>query len=137
MFAVRTSVRENLLDEEQMRRLGITRQSVAEGLRSKLRGWIVEDSRRVIAFSLADRETSSIFALFVTPEFQGLGHGSRLLDAAVDWLWRQGKQCIELSTGARSQAVGFYERRGWRKVELLKSGEWRMALRARWARVRD
>jgi len=125
MFDVRTSVRENLLNEEQMRQLGITRDSVAAGLRSNLKGWIIEQDGQAAGFSLADRNTSSIFALFVRPEFERRGLGSALLQAAVSWLWGEGKERIRLSTGARSHAVQFYEKRGWNKIDI-KNGEWQM-----------
>ena len=50
---------------------------------------VAEFNRQVVAFSIADRQSGSIFALFVLPEYEGKGIGSRLLNTAVEWLWQK------------------------------------------------
>jgi GNAT superfamily N-acetyltransferase len=51
--------------------------------------------------------------LFVHPEAQGRGYGSALHDVMLAWLLQQGAQRLWLGTGPGTQALGFYQRRGW------------------------
>ena len=128
MFHVRTSVKENHLSEAQLAHLGITPQSVVAWLNEGIAGWVAEEGGQVVGFSLADSRDASIFALFVLPTHEHRGHGSRLLTAAVEWLREKGSGTISLKTGMRSSAVAFYERRGWRKTQVLPSREVQMVL---------
>ena len=111
---VRTSVVENHLSVAQMAELGITPESIIAEMESGDLGcWVAEDVGRVIAFSMADRRDASIFALFVLPDHEGRGHGTRLLDACERWLRAQGHRSASLTTGRGTKAHDFYLRRGW------------------------
>jgi GNAT superfamily N-acetyltransferase len=111
---VRTSVAENHLSVAQMAELGITPESIIAEMESGDLGcWVAEDVGRVIAFSMADRRDASIFALFVLPDHEGRGHGTRLLDACERWLRAQGHRSASLTTGRGTKAHDFYLRRGW------------------------
>jgi GNAT superfamily N-acetyltransferase len=83
---VRTSVAENLLTREQLDERGITEASIAASFLADSKGWVALSADEVVAFSIADRASRSIFALFVMPQFERRGLGSRLLDLALDWL---------------------------------------------------
>lgn len=110
---VRTSVTENHLSVAQMAERGITPQSVVQALRSHAKGWVAESCGQVVGFCIADRETGSIFGLFVLPGFDGRGIGPRLLDLGVAWLWESGAERIWLETREGTRAETFYARRGW------------------------
>jgi GNAT superfamily N-acetyltransferase len=125
---VRFAVRENAMTPEQLLALGITPDSVAASLLADRRGWVAEDAGRIVAFSMADRATSSIFALFVLPEYERKGLGRLLLDRAVRWLWEQDTDLLWLNTGAGTRAAGFYQRAGWRLVGTDANGELRFEL---------
>jgi GNAT superfamily N-acetyltransferase len=111
LWRVRHAVRENTLtpgrigDEELFREIEETG-----------RGWVVEVDGEVVAFAIGNARSGNVWALFVDPSAQGAGHGSRLHDTMVAWLWSQGLRTLWLSTGNDTQARGFYERRGWRNV---------------------
>lgn len=120
---VRASVRENLQTPEQLMAMGITPASVAASLTAECRGWVAEHSGRIVAFPIADGEASSIFALFVLPEYEGRGLGGQLLAAAVRWLWDQHTDLIWLTTGPGTRAARFYERAGWRHTATDAKGE--------------
>lgn len=122
---VRTSVTENLLTREQLAARGITDESVAASFEQDSKGWVAVDDSRVVAFSIADRASRSIFALFVLPDYEGRGLGSRLLDLAVAWLWDNGADRIWLTTGPGTRAARFYERRGWRLASVGTDGQLR------------
>jgi GNAT superfamily N-acetyltransferase len=110
---VRTSVVENSLTVEQLDERGITEASVAASFLANSKGWVAMRQEEIVAFSIADRASQSIFALFVLPAYEGQGIGSRLLDLALGWLWENGAERVWLTTGAGTKAVRFYEKRGW------------------------
>jgi GNAT superfamily N-acetyltransferase len=111
---VRTAVAENHLSIEQMAARGITRERIIHDLTArKLRGWVAEDTGRIVAFSMAYAEDGKVFALFTLPGFEGRGCGSLLLDEALAWLKSLGHERAWLSTGRGTRAQAFYERRGW------------------------
>lgn len=96
------------------------------------RGWVVEEEGVVVAFAIADAHGANVWALFVDPRAAGRGHGSRLHDTMVEWLWTHGLSTLWLSTGADTRARGFYERRGWRCSGPCGHGEVRLELTYAW-----
>ncbi len=115
---VRTAVRENHLSVEQMADRGITQQgTIAELEAGHLGCWIAEDQGRIVAFSMADRRTGNIFALFTLPGFEGRGYGSALLACCEDDLRARGFSDALLDTAPDTIAYRFYLRRGWREYK--------------------
>ena len=117
LFAVRTSVHENHLDLAQLADRGVTPASIAEMIAGHdSRAWVREENGAVVAFTMADARTGTVFELFVHPEAQHRGHGRSLLRAAEDWLFDAGWETIWLQTGRdpRIRAHGFYRAAGWR-----------------------
>jgi len=113
MFDIRVSVRENPATRQQLHDLGINEQSVAAAITAAGSGWIAEEEERAVGFTIANRLEGSIFALYVRPEFEERGHGERLLDAAVRWLFSQKWERLTLTTGPNTRAHRFYLKRGW------------------------
>jgi GNAT superfamily N-acetyltransferase len=119
LFAVRTSVRENHLDLAQLAERGVTPGSIAAMLAAgDAAAWVVEEGGRVVAFSMADAQVGTVFALFVGPGSERRGHGRRLLAAAERWLFSAGWETIWLQTGREPQlrAHRLYAAAGWRLV---------------------
>jgi GNAT superfamily N-acetyltransferase len=111
---VRTSVRENHLSIEQLKDRGITKESIARQMRKgELGCWVVVVNGKVIGFSMAERDTANIWALFVLPEHEGQGHGTPLLEACESWLSSLGHKEAHLDTGKITRAAEFYRRKGW------------------------
>ena len=127
MFHVRTSVSENLLSVDQLAERGITPESVAASLATSAKGWVAEFDGRVVGFAIADLAAVSIFALFVLPEHERKGLGSRLLELAVERLQIEGN-VIWLTTAADSRALAFYRRRGWIIAGTEPNGSLRLEL---------
>ncbi|HEU4522941.1 MAG TPA: GNAT family N-acetyltransferase [Thermoanaerobaculia bacterium] len=126
LFAVRTSVRENHLDLAQLAERGVTFESVTAGIDSAAsRTWVAEEGGRVCGFCIADGESGSISALFVSPDFEGRGCGRRLLQTAEDWLAAAGFREIWLQTGQEpdNRAHGFYRAAGWRMTGPADHGD--------------
>ena len=116
LFEVRTSVSQNHLDMQQLLERGVTHESIAEMIAGDFsRTWVIEIDGQVRAFSMADARDGSVFALFVSPGFEGRGLGRALLEAAEAWLFSRGWESIWLNTGKelenRSHSV--YRTAGW------------------------
>ena len=120
---VRRSVRENRLVSGV-----ITDDEVLEMMQTHGRGWVVEEGGEVVAFAFGDARDGNIWALFVDPDHERRGHGRRLHDEMLRWLWAQGLQRLWLSTTPATRAQGFYEAAGWRAVGTIEHGEIRFEI---------
>ena len=127
IWRVRYAVVENTLARGRIEDDEVIGQLEASG-----RGWVVEEDGEIVAFAIGDARGANVWALFVDPRAQGRGHGSRLHDTMVEWLWTNGLATLWLSTGADTQARGFYERRGWRCTVAAGADPVRLELTNAW-----
>lgn len=125
LIEVRGAVKENILTSH------IPPERIITGLETRGKGWVAEHEGRVIGFSMADREESMIWALFLLPEWEGQGVGRMLLDRAVGWLCGEGSERIWLTTEPGSRAEGFYVHLGWVPMGMTDKGEVRFELQCR------
>lgn len=121
---VRRAVRENRLVS-----LVVTDEDVRHAIAETGRGWVIEQQGEIVAFAVGNAQTGNIWALFVDPDHEGRGHGRRLHDAMVAWLWSQGLDRLWLSTEAGTRAERFYESAGWQRAGIMASGEISFELR--------
>jgi GNAT superfamily N-acetyltransferase len=117
MHRVRLSVRENRLASP------ITEADYRPAIEQTGRGWVVEVEGVVEAFAVGNRVTGNIWALFVEPAHERQGHGRRLHDVTVQWLFAQGADRLWLSTEPHTRAQRLYESAGWSPTGILGSGE--------------
>jgi GNAT superfamily N-acetyltransferase len=122
---VRHSVTENRLTSSV-----ISDEEVVCAIERTGRGWVVEIDGQVVGFAIGNAETGNIWALFVEPEHEGQGHGRRLHDEIVDWLWSRGLKRLWLTTSQHTIAQRFYELSGWQHAGVLPSGELLFELQA-------
>jgi len=121
---VRHCVRENVLTSRV-----ITEAEVIDYLERFGRGWVVVDARdEVIGFAIGDARDGNIWALFVDPKHEGRGHGRRLHDTMVAWLFSRGLTRLWLGTDPHTRAERFYRQAGWIDRGLLPNGERRFEL---------
>ena len=128
IWRVRYAVSENTLAPGRIGNDEVIAQLEATG-----RGWVVEERGEIVAFAIGDASGANVWALFVHPGAEGRGHGSRLHDTMVEWLWTNGLTTLWLTTGAHTRARGFYERRGWRCTAALDDGQVRLELTNAWS----
>lgn len=120
---VRRSVRENRLISGV-----VTDDEVLAMMQVHGRGWVVEDAGEIVAFAFGDARDGNIWALFVHPDHDRRGHGRRLHDEMVSWLWSRGLQRLWLSTDPGTRAERFYRAAGWRDTGTAAHGEIRFEL---------
>ena len=118
MHRVRLAVRENRLISAI-----VTESDYVPAIEETGRGWVAEHDGRIVGFAIGNARIGNIWALFVHPEHEGLGHGRRLHDAMVDWLLSKGLSRLFLGTAPGTRAQRFYEAAGWKYVGLLPGGE--------------
>ena len=102
---VRTSVVENAMTREQLEARGITEESIAASFLADSKGWVAVVDDEIAGFSIADRDSGSIFALFVLPVHERRGIGGRLHDLALSWLWNNGAGRVWLTTDPSTKAA--------------------------------
>lgn len=84
---------------------------------------VSEDDDGIQGFVCANHQTGYVWALFVIDAAQGRGHGTALLDAALERLREAGHRQAFLTTGRDTRAAGFYQARGWRRTGEDLRGE--------------
>jgi len=126
---VRASVRENRLVSTV-----ITDEDVRRAIEETGRGWVVEADGEVVAFAIGNATDGNVWALFVHPDHERRGHGRRLHDAMVAWLWSRGLERLWLTTQPGTRAEKFYAAAGWVRTGLASRGEVRFELRSPAAR---
>jgi GNAT superfamily N-acetyltransferase len=94
IWRVRYSVSENRLRPGR-----ITNEDLRRELEDTGRGWVIEVDDSIEAFAIGNARTGNIWALFVLPQAQGRGYGSRLHYVMVSWLREQHVPLLWLTTG--------------------------------------
>ena len=118
MFHVRISVIENHLSREEMRRIGITENVVADLIEKSRCAWVATDDEKIIGFSMILPDEGCLFAAFVLPEYEGRGIGRRLVELAENELFRH-HEIAWLETDKQSRAAKFYIQLGWgNKIDI-------------------
>jgi ribosomal protein S18 acetylase RimI-like enzyme len=75
----------------------------------------------VAAFAPDERGSVYINNLHARPDRKGLGAGSALLDAVAQWGRAIGARAMHLKVlETNTPAIGFYESRGWRRVDRVQ-----------------
>jgi GNAT superfamily N-acetyltransferase len=119
MIEIRLSVNENVLSDPTR----ITSQMYEDYCFKIGKGWVCEDNGKVIGFSCACKEDSSIWALFIRPEYEGKGVGKTLLRLATTWLFSLSFDTVTLSTTINTRADMFYTAQGWIRVSMKDEEE--------------
>ena len=124
LHRVRMQVRENKLSDPAK----VTFNDYAQMLEHNGAGWLCEAAGEVVGFAIADIKHSSIWALFVLPEWEGRGIGKKLHDMMVSWCFASTPlEYLWLTTDPGTRAEAFYQKAGWVPTGI-ENGEIRFEL---------
>jgi GNAT superfamily N-acetyltransferase len=118
MHRIRVAVRENRLAT-----MVLSEADYVPEMESTGRGWVAEEDGRIVGFAIGNATNGNIWALFVDPDYEKRGHGRRLHDEMVAWLWSQGLKRLWLTTSPGTRAQYFYESAGWCRTGATPHGE--------------
>ena len=116
---VRNSVKENTLSNPLL----VTEKDYQEFLTERGKGWVCEIENQIIGFAIADLRDNNIWALFLKPEFEGKGIGTKLQNLMLNWYFENGKENVWLGTSPNTRAEKFYTESGWVKNGMHGSKE--------------
>ena len=116
---VRNSVKENTLSNPLL----VTEKDYQEFLTERGKGWVCEIENQIIGFAIADLRDNNIWALFLKPDFEGKGIGTKLQNLMLNWYFENGKENVWLGTSPNTRAEKFYTESGWVKNGMHGSKE--------------
>lgn len=115
IFDIRVRTWHNSHGGEELKRMGITHDSVREMMLTTHRGWLAESDGVPVGFVMGDQTTGEMWVIAVLKEFENRGIGRSLMRLVEDWLVSEGCDELWLTTDPDEnfRAVGFYQRLGW------------------------
>ena len=116
---VRNSVKENMLSNPAL----VSDEDCEEFINVRGKGWVCEIDNRIVGFAIADLKEHNIWALFLHPDFEKKGIGSKLHDTMLDWYFSQTETTVWLGTAPNTRAEQFYRKIGWKEVGMHGKGE--------------
>ena len=116
---VRNSVKENTLSDPSV----VTDTDCELFLTVKGKGWVCLINNEVIGFSIVDLTDQNVWALFLQPEFEGIGIGRKLMDILLEWYFSVTNDTIWLGTAPGTRAEQFYLKYGWKIIGMHGKGE--------------
>ena len=130
---LRGRTRENAFSAEDLRALGITRESWSNGIRDDaLPGVVALADGELAGYCFGDRDSGEIMVLALLPAYEGRGIGRALLDQVMRMLRALGHERLFLSCAADPgvRSHGFYRRLGWEPTgEIDPAGDKVLAYR--------
>lgn len=131
---VRNSVKENVLSNPGL----VTDRHCEEFLTQRGRGWVCEVNKVIVGFAIADLKENNIWALFIHPDFEGRGIGTKLHKIMMDWYFSTGKEYVWLGTSPNTRAEKFYGKCGWKENGLHGKDEIKFEMtRDQWGKLRN
>ncbi|EHA9278225.1 GNAT family N-acetyltransferase [Salmonella enterica subsp. enterica serovar Shubra] len=110
-YDIRFSVNENMLLPQHIKYL--QREQLVDDIEQG-GGWICRYDNKFVGVGFGVFVPEPLVGgLFVKPEYQSMGIGSKLLALVTNWFFERDVKEIMLTTDSGSKAESFYKRRGW------------------------
>lgn len=131
ILAVRTSTVENHFSLDELANIGITEKTVSDWLEGSIKGWVFEISGKIVGFAMGDSKTAEILVIAISPGYEKLGIGKRLMHTIQDWLWSFDHQTLWLwsNPDISVRAHGFYRKLGWKPTGEVMGNNEKLVLR--------
>ena len=121
---VRNLVKENQLSDPAL----VPDSAVEDYITRRGRGWVCEISGQIVGFAIADLVDNNIWALFLHPDFEGIGIGKKLHEEMLNWYFSQTEKTVWLGTSPKTRAEQFYRKAGWKEVGVHGKSEIRFEM---------
>lgn len=109
----------------ELSEIGVTPESIALAINNGPCSWVATDGEDVIGFAMVDLDSACLFALFVLPQHEGRGIGTRLTQACEQALFeRHSSAWLETAEGSR--AAHLYRHLGWGNEVDIGGGDIRL-----------
>lgn len=105
--------------------IGITPEAIVLAVRSAPCAWVATIDDEVVGFAMVDLDSACLFALFVRPEHEGRGIGTRLAQTCELALFEQ-HPTAWLETANGSRAAQLYRHLGWGNESAIGGGDIRL-----------
>ena len=117
---LRGKTRENPYSIEDLKKIGITPDSLKRDLKEDLAGFLCEVDTKIAGFAMGNKSNCEILVIAILPEFENMGIGRKLLKLVENWLYENGCNNLWLTTGndPNKRAYGFYKNLGWTPSEI-------------------
>lgn len=115
-ITLRGQSREHSLSVNQLKEIGVTNESWKQAIiDGSLYGYVCISADNIIGYCFGDSVTGEIIVLVVSPNFENLGLGKRLLSKVVTYFQHQKFKRLYLgcSRNPHSRSYGFYRKLGW------------------------
>ena len=119
LHSIRMSVRENVLLTPAL----VTENDYKDHLENLGKGWLCEADGVATGFAIINCQDSSVWALFIRPEFEGRGMGRRLQEIMLRCYFENNSRPVWLTTQKGTRAEKFYLNSGWVKLGTTSQGE--------------
>ena len=116
---VRNSVTENTLSNPDL----VSDEDCLEFISKRGKGWVCIVDNKVVGFSIVDLKENNVWALFLKPEYEKLGIGTKLHQLMLDWYFEQTNFDAWLSTTPKTRADKFYRKAGWAETGPYREDE--------------
>ena len=110
---------------DELSALGITPEAIALAVSSAPCAWVATIDEDVVGFAMVDLDDACLFALFVLPEHEGRGIGTRLTQTCERALFER-HPAAWLETAKRSRAARLYRHLGWGSEVEIGEGDIRL-----------
>ncbi len=119
MHILRTGVKENILSDSN----ALSCSDYLPYLGDIGETWVAISNGRLAGFVSLDWHKMSVWALFVSPQFEGNGVGKALMNHMLQSARARHIPALCLTTTSGTRAERFYCNQGWHKVGPAPNGE--------------
>lgn len=110
---------------DELSAIGVTPEAIALAVSSAPCAWVATVDDEVVGFAMVDLEDACLFALFVLPEHEGCGIGTRLTLTCERALFER-HPAAWLETANGSRAARLYRHLGWGSEVEVGGGDIRL-----------
>lgn len=122
MFEVRASVGENTRTPAELSAIGVTPEAIRQAIESAPCAWVATVNEVVVGFAIVNLDSACLFALFVLPEYEGYGIGTRLTQTCELALFKR-HPLAWLETADGSRAARLHRHLGWENEVEIGAGD--------------